>query len=266
MAKPKLFVASYLLQTFISVKGLQKYSFGVLPVIAFLGAALLSMACTKMRTNATTTTTMTTVPSTTATLKLLALGDSYTIGESVSEAERFPNQTIKLLQAKGLGFSYPSSIVATTGWTTQNLLNSIATSNVSNQSPWDAVTLLIGVNNQYQGRDTGEYRTQFTQCLTKAVELSGGKKEHVFVVSIPDWSVTPFGANANQPQVAAAIDRFNAINKEITTAMGIAYIDITPISRQHDASLVAGDGLHPSGKQYSQWSTLLASVMEKQMK
>ncbi len=265
MAKPELFTQSYMLQISIYVKGLQKYSFGLLPIIAFLGIALLSVACTKKRSTVTTSTTMT-VPVTTGTKKLLALGDSYTIGESVSEADRFPNQTIRLLQGKGFDFSYPSTIVARTGWTTQNLLDGIATSDIAKNAPYDAITLLIGVNNQYQGRDTGEYRIQFTECLNKSIQFAGSKKEHVFVVSIPDWGVTPFGASANPTQVAAAIDRFNAINKQITTSMGVAYIDITPISRQSDASMVAGDGLHPSGKQYGQWSNLLAPVMEQQLK
>lgn len=214
----------------------------------------------------TTVTTTMTVPATTGTQKLLALGDSYTIGESVLEVERFPNQTIRLLQSKGFDFGYPATIVARTGWTTQNLLDGIAASNIAKNAPYDAVTLLIGVNNQYQGRDTGEYRIQFTECLNQAIQFGGGKKEHVFVVSIPDWGVTPFGASANPAQVAAAIDHFNAINKQITASMGVAYIDITPTSRQNDASLVAGDGLHPSGKQYSQWAGLLAPVMEKQLK
>lgn len=247
------------------MKGLQKYRFGLLSTIAFLSAAFLCFACTKKR--VVTTTPMTQpATTTTSTKKLLALGDSYTIGESVAEGERFPNQAIRLLQSSGFNFSYPSRIIATTGWTTQNLLNGIAASDVAAQAPWDAVTLLIGVNNQYQRRDTGEYRTQFTECLNKAIQFSGGRKEHVFVVSIPDWGVTPYAANFDRAKVATEIDQFNAINKEITLAMGVAYIDITPTSRQADPALVAGDGLHPSGKQYSQWVALLAPVMEKQLR
>ena len=205
-------------------------------------------------------------PNTTSTKKPFALADSYTIGESVAEADRFPNQTLKLLQAKGFDFTYPATIIARTGWTTQNLLDAIATSDANKHIPYDAVTLLIGVNNQFQGRDTDEYRLQFTECLKKAVYFSGNKKEHVFVISIPDWGTTPFGASYGPAQVAAAIDQFNAINKEVTTQMGISYTNITPVSRQHDASLVAGDGLHPSGKQYNLWAYLLLPVMEAQLK
>ena len=142
----------------------------------------------------------------------------------------------------------------------------MAASDANSHIPYDAVTLLIGVNNQFQGRDTAEYRTQFAECLNKAVFFSGNKKTHVFVVSIPDWSVTPFGATYGPAQVAAAIDRFNAINKEITDGMGIAYVNITPVSRQNDPTLIAGDALHPSGKQYGLWAQLLAPVMERQLR
>lgn len=245
------------------MKGLQKYSFGLLTAPAFLLLAIVYTGCSKNQSNEA----MNTMPTPSGSYKtLLALGDSYTIGESVTEAERFPNQALKILAAKGFNFKYPSTIIAHTGWTTQNLLDAIAVADATKQAPYDAVTLLIGVNNQFQGRDTAEYRIQFTECLNKALLLSGNKKEHVFVVSIPDWGITPFGASYGPAQVAAAIDRFNAINAAITLQMGIAYINITPISRQNDPALVAGDGLHPSGKQYALWANLLAQVMETQLK
>lgn len=248
----------------IIMKVLQKYSFGLLTVTAILLASFTGTGCRKKDKIAP----MENPPNSTAPTKtLLALGDSYTIGESVAEADRFPNQTIKLLSLKGLGFTYPATIIARTGWTTQNLLDAIAAASDANSHiPYDAVTLLIGVNNQFQGRDTAEYRIQFTECLNKALFFSGNKKEHVFVVSIPDWGVTPFGASYGPAQVATAIDRFNAINKEVTEQRGIAYINITPVSRQNDPSLVAGDGLHPSGKQYGLWAQILAPVMERQLR
>lgn len=187
----------------------------------------------------------------------LALGDSYTIGQSVGEAERFPAQTIDLLKAENLLFDAPEYI-AITGWTTQNLLDGIAQQNP--QGPYDVVSLLIGVNDQYQHFDTSGYRSRFTECLNKAIALAGNNKNHVFVLSIPDYSVTPFAQGMNTAQISKEIDEFNAINKAITEANNIIYIDITPSTRQAktDASLIAADGLHPSGKEYAQWAALLA--------
>jgi hypothetical protein len=142
------------------------------------------------------------------------LGDSYTIGQSVLAADRFPNQTLNALAAVGVRLQYPADIIAQTGWTTQNLLNGIVTSNPQPVGPYDLVTLLIGVNNQYQQGDTAIYRLEFTQCLQKAIEFAGNKKQHVFVLSIPDYGVTPFGAG-NAGQIGLEIDRFNAINKQV---------------------------------------------------
>ena len=245
------------------MKVLQKYSFGLLTVTAFLLVSFTGAGCRKKD----KISTMENPPISTAPTKtLLALGDSYTIGESVPEADRFPNQALQLLAPKGFDFKYPATIIARTGWTTQNLLDAMAASDVTSHVPYDAVTLLIGVNNQFQRRDTAEYRIQFTECLNKAILYSGNKKEHVFVISIPDWGVTPFGAPYGPAQVAAAIDNFNAINKGITEQMGIAYINITPVSRQNDPTQVAGDGLHPSGKQYGLWAQMLAAVMERQLR
>lgn len=195
----------------------------------------------------------------TSTKRLLALGDSYTIGQSVTETDRFPNQTIRLLQAGGINMQYPAEIIAQTGWTTQNLLNGIAAASPPPTGPYDLVTLLIGVNNQYQRRDTAEYRIQFTQCLMKAISFSGNRPNRVFVLSIPDYGATPFGSS-NAAQIALEIDRFNAINKEVCLQTGVSYTDITPSTRQaaFDPSLIAGDGLHPSGREYAKWAAMLA--------
>lgn len=198
----------------------------------------------------------------TTTKRLLALGDSYTIGQSVTETDRFPNQTIRLLQAGGINMKYPAEIIAQTGWTTQNLLNGITAASPQPVGPYDIVTLLIGVNNQYQRRDTGEYRIQFTQCLSKALFFSGNRRDRVFVLSIPDYGATPFGSS-NAAQIALEIDRFNAINKNVCLQLGISYTDITPSTRQAatDPTLVAADGLHPSGKEYAKWAAMLAPRM-----
>jgi lysophospholipase L1-like esterase len=186
----------------------------------------------------------------------LALGDSYTIGESVSIAERFPAQTAVLLRAKGIAVKDPVYI-ARTGWTTTDLKNAIASSTLT--PPYDIVTLLIGVNDQYQGMDTAGYRTRFTQLLQKAIELAGNKTDHVYVLSIPDYGVTPFGGGS--ARISKEIDDFNMINKEITLAYGVRYVDITPISKKaaNDQSYTAGDGLHPSGKQYGEWGLLISN-------
>ncbi len=192
----------------------------------------------------------------------LALGDSYTIGQSVDASQRFPLQTVQLLRQQNINVAEPG-IIAVTGWTTGNLLDALNTTPPKNN--YDIVTLLIGVNNQYQGRSLNEYKTEFTELLRRAVVYANNKKEHVFVLSIPDYSVTPFARGADTAKIAREIDSFNAANKAITLNEGIAYVDVTPISRdaKNDPSLVAGDGLHPSGIQYKKWSDLLAPIIAK---
>jgi len=195
-------------------------------------------------------------------LSWLALGDSYTIGHSVEEQERFPAQTISLLEKYSLSIK-TRQYIATTGWTTQNLLDALADQNP--QGPFDIVSLLIGVNDQYQHHDTTGYRDRFTECLEKAIALAGNKKDHVFVLSIPDYSVTPFAQNSDTDRVRKEIDEFNAINKAITLSFDISYTDITPLTREtkNDASLIAADGLHPSGKEYAKWAALLTEEITK---
>lgn len=202
------------------------------------------------------------VTDTNATIKTyLALGDSYTIGQSVAIDQRFPFQTRLLLANQGLQLKQPD-IIATTGWTTGNLLSTLANNPPSNN--YDVVSLLIGVNNQYQGRSQDEYRIQFTDLLNKAVAYAGGRKSRVFVLSIPDYSVTPFAQNSDTARIAREINEFNQINKQITLQAGITYLDITPISREArtDVSLTASDGLHPSGKQYGRWASLLSPLIK----
>ncbi len=183
--------------------------------------------------------------------KFLALGDSYTIGESVSEKERWPVQLAKKLREKGKSIGEPL-IIATTGWRTDDLMNAVNKAHLKNE--YDLVSLLIGVNNQYQGKSSEEYVIEFEDLLKTAIQLAKGKKENVFVVSIPDYGYTPFG-KPKQAEISKALDRFNEINKRITEKAGIKYINITDISRQgiQQPELVADDGLHPSGKMYSLW-------------
>jgi lysophospholipase L1-like esterase len=183
--------------------------------------------------------------------KFLALGDSYTIGESVAEDLRWPVQLVAALNAKGHSFSEPE-IIATTGWRTDDLKRAIETKKP--EKNYDLVSLLIGVNNQYQGRSAKDYAPEFEELLKMAIAFAGGKKDRVFVVSIPDYGFTPFGKD-NQQGISKAIDEFNDVNRRIAEKCGVTYVNITDISRNgfSDPSLVATDGLHPSGKMYSQW-------------
>ncbi len=191
---------------------------------------------------------------------MLCLGDSYTIGEAVEESERFPMQTVELLKAKGVAFEKPD-IIAKTGWTTDELAAAITARGLKGK--YDFVTLLIGVNNQYRGRDIENYRKEFDELLNTAIDYAHGNRKHVFVISIPDWGVTPFGKNdkRGEKQIGEEIDLYNATNEQEALKARVNYIDITPGSRhaKTDAALIATDGLHPSGKMYKEWAEKLAN-------
>ncbi|MBL3657495.1 SGNH/GDSL hydrolase family protein [Fulvivirga sediminis] len=188
-------------------------------------------------------------------LTFLALGDSYTIGESVSEAQRWPVQLVNAINAKGFHHSFEQpNVVARTGWTTQELQEGIAAHNLNKD--YDLVSLLIGVNNQYRGQSVSTYQAEFRTLLQQAIGFAGGRIDHVIVLSIPDYGYTPFGANKKE-EISKAIDDYNAVNEKITDELGVRYYDITPISRTDDPHMVAGDGLHPSGKQYEAWVELI---------
>jgi lysophospholipase L1-like esterase len=194
-------------------------------------------------------------------IRYLALGDSYTIGESVEEAERWPNQLADLL--KEYGYSAEVTTIARTGWTTAELWEGIQVANP--QGTYDLVSLLIGVNNQYRGYDISEYREEFRVLLGRSIQYAGGNTDRVVVLSIPDWGVTPFAAGRDATQIAAEIDAFNTVNEEETRMAGIRYVGVTRISRlaAKNPALIAGDGLHPSGKMYSMWAGLaLPEVVE----
>ncbi len=185
----------------------------------------------------------------------MALGDSYTVGEGVAEAERWPNQLVDSLRAR-LGAHIDvldASIMATTGWTTANLDAGIDAAEVDSAG-WDLVSLLIGVNNQYQGLPIEAYGEEFAAVLDRAIGLAGGDANRVFVVSIPDYGHTPFGAS-NQSSISAQLAQFNDTCKVRTLARGVAHFNITPISQEwpDTPGLVAADGLHPSGVQYGLW-------------
>lgn len=190
-------------------------------------------------------------------VRFLALGDSYTIGQDVPEADRWPVQLAERLQNLGVEVE-ELKIIARTGWRTDDLLNAIAAENPAEN--YNLVSLLIGVNNQYQRKDMAVYPVEFRQLLIKAIQLGGGNKAGVFVLSIPDYGYTPFGAS-NQTTISAEINEYNRINREIANEFGVAYFDITPISRQALAKpeYLASDQLHPSGEMYARWVDLMFS-------
>lgn len=193
--------------------------------------------------------------------RYLALGDSYTVGTGVKESERFPVQLRNRLVKAGYDM-LPPEIIATNGWTTGDLLTALES--FDTDSAFDLVSLLIGVNNQYQGRSLEEYTEHFDELLRKAITYAGNDTSNVFVISIPDYGVTPFAANMDTAKIAAEIDAFNAVNDSISNVYGVSHFYITDISRQaaNDPSLVAGDNLHPSGAQYSLWTDLFENEIK----
>ncbi len=192
----------------------------------------------------------------THTIKYLALGDSYTIGESVEESDRWPNQLQKLLLNAGVDVAKPE-ILARTGWTTNELKGAIANSTLKNE--YQLVSLLIGVNNQYRGYPKDQQQEEFEDLLIRSIEFAQGDAARVFVVSIPDYGATPFGQSRNPEKIGAEIDKYNAINKAICDQYDVLYFDITPISRQalENPDLIAPDELHPSGLMYKKWVELV---------
>jgi lysophospholipase L1-like esterase len=187
-------------------------------------------------------------------LRYLALGDSYTIGEGVPEAQRWPRQLAARLRADGVKLQ-DLQIIATTGWTTDELSAGMDAATLV--PPYDLVTLSIGVNNQYRGRDLANYRREFAALLQRAIALAGLRPQRVVVVSIPDWGVTAFGQGSGRDTAAIAfeLDAFNAVNREESLQRHVAWADVAPASRRagHAAAQLAEDGLHPSGAQYMAW-------------
>lgn len=195
----------------------------------------------------------------------LALGDSYTIGESVAESERWSVQLAQLLQKEGIPLAKPD-IIARTGWTTAELAEAIQRS--GNTKQYTLVSLLIGVNNQYRGQSRDQYRNELRDLLQTAVSFANGKADHVFVLSIPDWGVTPFAADRDRQQIAIEIDAFNAVCEQECTKAGIAFVDVTPLSRTalNNASMVADDQLHFSGKMYRLWAEKALNMAKRMLK
>ncbi len=193
----------------------------------------------------------------------LALGDSYTIGESLPLGDNFPHQTVDLLRKKGMSITDPE-IVAKTGWTTDELMDAIAKRTL--KPDYDFVSLLIGVNNQYRGRDLATYQKEFEQLLQQAIQFAGGKHNRVFVLSIPDWGMTPFAEGRDRVKITREIDLFNAANQKISEQYKVQYIEITTGTREasKDLSLVADDKLHPSKKEYAKWADKLSRAIARE--
>jgi lysophospholipase L1-like esterase len=195
----------------------------------------------------------------------LALGDSYTIGEAIPLHKSFPYQVVQLLRKKEYNFNAPE-IVAKTGWTTDELLN--AMNQFTLLSKYDFVTLSIGANNQYRGRDAIEYKEQLEEILKKTIELANGKKDHVIIISIPDYSITPYEKSMDVDKISKEIEVFNSINKALSIQYKVQYVDITSGSKKakNDASLITVDELHPSEKEYTKWAEKIVEIITSQLK
>ena len=194
-------------------------------------------------------------------LRYLALGDSYTIGEGVDAAGRWPMQLARLLRMEGVLLGDPR-IIATTGWTTDELDAAITAAEPLGEH--DFVTLLIGVNNQYRGRSVEEYRTQFAALLWRAIGFARNRPDRVLVLSIPDWGVTPFAAQSGRDtaQIARELDAYTLAAREVCAQRGVSFVDITPVSRARgtEPAMLTDDGLHPSAAMYTEWTRLAFPV------
>jgi lysophospholipase L1-like esterase len=192
-------------------------------------------------------------------MKILALGDSYTIGEGVAPASRWP---LQLCQKVGPLRGVESTIIAKTGWTTVDLLETLETADLA--PPYTLVLLLIGVNDQFDGLGLEKFMEGFEALLGKAVAFAGGDPGRVIVLAIPDYSVTPYVEGMDRAHIRAELERFNAQKRALTTRAGARFFDIADLSRraESDRSLLAEDGLHPSGKMYALWAERLAPEVE----
>jgi lysophospholipase L1-like esterase len=194
-------------------------------------------------------------------IRYLALGDSYTVGESVPEPARWPVQLADALRADGIEIAAPR-VIATTGWSTDEL--SAAMDAAEPLGEWDFVSLLIGVNDQYRGREVADFRPAFRALLARAVTLAQGRRDRVLVLAIPDWGVTRFGHASGREvaRIAVELDAYNAAVRDEAQRQHVAFVDIAPVSRARggETAMQADDGLHPSAALYALWSALAAPI------
>jgi lysophospholipase L1-like esterase len=197
-------------------------------------------------------------------LRYLALGDSYTIGEGVAEDSRWPVQLARALRGEGTALDDPD-IIAATGWTSDELDAAIDTAQPADD--YDLVSLLIGVNNQYRGRAVDEYRLEFSALLERAIGFAAGRSDRVLVLSIPDWGATRFGRDSGRDLavIADELDAYNDAARGICATRGVAFVDITPVSRDRGTQpeMLADDGLHPSAAMYARWTQLALPVARR---
>ena len=199
-------------------------------------------------------------------LSYLALGDSYTIGEGIEARGSWPMQLAQALREAGIAIEDPH-IIASDGWATDEL--SAAMDAAAPLNTWDFVSLLIGVNNQYRGRDVDDYLGEFNRLLQRAIALADGRADRVLVLSIPDWGVTPFARDSGRDlrQIADALDAYNTAARELCDAQSVAFVDITDVSRARGAApdMLADDGLHPSAAMYTEWARLALHMAMKSL-
>lgn len=190
-------------------------------------------------------------------LTYLALGDSYTIGEGVAPADRWPLQLVRDLGNQDIAVQAPR-IIATTGWTTDELSSAI--DDAGPLGTFDFVSLLIGVNNQYRGRPVHEYRDEFEALLLRSIRFAGGRADRVLVLGFPDWGATRFGRESGRDLVrnALEVDEYNRTARQACERHGVAFVDVADVSRAHggENAMFTEDGLHPSAAMYQRWATL----------
>ena len=189
-------------------------------------------------------------------MRFLALGDSYTIGEGVAQDQRWPSHLVKLLEREGLQIT-DVQLVAQTAWTADELADAI--DQVRPTGPFDLVTLMVGVNDQYRSRPVDAFSPEYRRLLERAIAFAGGKERRVIGISIPDWGATPFAQGRDRALIAREIDAYNTKSRQFAERARVAWVDVTPASRATltEASLVTADGLHPSGEMYARWAELV---------